>query len=107
MADSERETRVVALLEDSVRTEITVTNGMLDLGLSAAAIERLMEGVTSGVLSAFNVDWAPGWVKPGEVHTWQEAGEWFGRCSTCLLDSPPSRSEQAASEWAHHHEAGH
>lgn len=73
MADSERQARVIALLEDNVRTEITVVNGMLDLGLSAASIERLMEGVTSGILNAFDVDWAPDWVKPGEAHTWQEA----------------------------------
>ena len=107
MAESERQARVVALLEDSVRTEITVTNGMLDLGLSAATIDRLMEGVTSGILYAFNVDWAPGWVKPGEAHTWNDADEWFGRCSICLLDSPPARSEQAAAAWAQSHEAGH
>jgi hypothetical protein len=107
MADSERQARVVALLEDSVRTELTVTNGMLDLGLSAASIERLMEGVTSGILHAFDVDWAPDWVKPGEVHTWNESGEWVGRCSICLLDSPPARSEEETSAWAHRHEAGH
>lgn len=107
MAESERQARVVALLEDSVRTEITVTNGMLDLGLSAATIDRLMEGVTSGILYAFDVDWAPDWVKPGDVHTWNDAGEWFGRCSICLLDSPPARSEQAASAWAQSHEARH
>jgi hypothetical protein len=107
MADSERQARVVALLEDSVRAEITVTNGMLDLGLSAATIERLMEGVTSGILHAFDVEWAPGWVKPGEVHTWNEAGDWFGRCSICLLDSPPKPSEPGASAWALRHVKGH
>jgi hypothetical protein len=107
MADSERQARVVALLEDSVRTEITVTSGMLDLGLSPEAIERLMEGVTSGILYAFDVDWAPDWVKPGEVHTWKEAGEWLGRCSICLLDSPPAHSEPEASAWVRRHETGH
>lgn len=48
--DSDRQARVVSLLEDSVRTELRVTNGMLELGLSEGDIERLMEGVTSGLL---------------------------------------------------------
>lgn len=105
MADPERQARVVALLEESVRTEIGVINGMFDLGLSPASIERLMEGVTSGILYAFDVDWAP--VSVNGAHTWNEAGEWFGRCSTCLRDSPPERTEQAASAWAHRHESEH
>lgn len=62
MEDSERNARVVALLEDCVRTELTVSNGMLDLGLSDVALERLMEGITSGVLHGFAVDWSPDWV---------------------------------------------
>lgn len=107
MADSERQARVVALLEDRVRTEIAVTDGMLDLRLTPATIERLMEGVTSGILHAFDVDWAPDWVRPSEAHTWNEAGDWFGRCSICLQDSPPERSQKAASGWAHRHEAEH
>jgi hypothetical protein len=66
-ADMERDARVVSLLEDNVRTELQVANDMLELGLSAAAIEGLMEGVTSGLLYAFAVDWSPDWVKPGQV----------------------------------------
>lgn len=54
----ERAKRVIALLEDNVRTELQVTNGALDLGLSNAAIESLMQGVTSGLLYAFAVDWS-------------------------------------------------
>jgi hypothetical protein len=61
----ERDARVVSLLEDNVRTELQVANDMLELGLSAAAIEGLMEGVTSGLLYAFAVDWSPDCVKPG------------------------------------------
>ncbi|MDX6242238.1 MAG: hypothetical protein QOG10_7187 [Kribbellaceae bacterium] len=48
-ADMERDARVVSLLEDNVRTELQVGNGMLESGLSDAAIEGLMEGVTSGL----------------------------------------------------------
>ena len=46
----------MALLEGSVRTETTVTNGMVDLGSSAASIERLTEGLMSGILYACDVD---------------------------------------------------
>ncbi|MFJ8958336.1 hypothetical protein ACIRG5_03050 [Lentzea sp. NPDC102401] len=107
MAESERQARVIALLEDNVRTELEVVNGMLDLGLSDAAIERLMEGVTSGVLYAFDIDWAPNWVKSDQVHTWQEAVGWFGRCPQCLMDSPPSTSREEASAWVRDHESSH
>lgn len=107
MAGSDRETRVVSLLEDSVRTELQVVNGMQRLGLSDDVIERLMEGVTSGILYAFDVDWAPDWVGPGEVHAWQEGGAWRARCARCLTDSPPSKTMEEAASWAREHEIRH
>ncbi|BCB88703.1 hypothetical protein [Phytohabitans suffuscus] len=76
-----RAARVVSLLEDSVRTELQVINRALELGLGDATIEQLTSGVTSGVLSAFSVDWSPDWVKPGQVHAWEENGAFFARCS--------------------------
>ncbi|WP_329100324.1 hypothetical protein OG792_17970 [Micromonospora sp. NBC_01699] len=106
-ADSARTARVVSLLEDSVRTELQVTNDGLELGLSDVAIERLMEGVTSGLLYAFEVDWSPNWVKPGQVHAWKEDGEFFARCSRCLLDSPAADSRASAEAWARQHETLH
>ena len=42
VSQSERQARVVALLEDNVRTELKVVNGTLYLGLSETSIERLM-----------------------------------------------------------------
>jgi hypothetical protein len=106
-AVSTREARVVSLLQDNVRTELQVTNGMLELGLSDATIERLMEGVTSGLLYAFKVDWSPDWVKRGQVHTWEEGAACFARCSRCLLDSPPADSRASAAAWARQHETLH
>lgn len=47
-AADKRSRPVVALLEDHVRTELQVTNGIFDLGLSDETIERLMQGATSG-----------------------------------------------------------
>ncbi|WP_185996191.1 hypothetical protein [Nocardioides campestrisoli] len=103
----ERAERVVALLESNVRTELQVTNGGFELGLSDETIERLMQGVTSGLLYAFTIDWSPDWVKPGDVHHWEEAGRFFARCGVCLADSPPSHDEQTAMAWAHSHEKSH
>lgn len=103
----ERANRVIALLEDNVRTELQVRNDMLNLGLSAASIESLMQGVTSGLLYAFAVDWSPDWVKRGQVHHWQESGQFFARCGDCLLDSPPSPDEPTAVTWALAHETCH
>ncbi len=102
-ADSARSARVILLLEDNVRTELKVTNDGLGLGLDDDAIERLVEGVTSGLLYAFEVDWSPDWVKPGQVHAWQEDGVFFARCGGCLLDSPPAESRASAEAWAHEH----
>jgi hypothetical protein len=74
---------------------------------SDAAIERLLEGVTSGLLYAFAVDWSPDWVKPGQVHAWQEDGSLFARCSVCVVDSPPGDNQASAEAWARQHEASH
>lgn len=106
-SDDERAERVVALLEANVRTELQVTNGMFDLGLSDETIERLMQGVTSGLLYAFAVDWSPDWVKAGEVHHWEDAGRFFARCGVCLADSPPAPDEETAVSWARDHEKSH
>lgn len=106
-AESSRAARVVRLLEDNVRTELRVMNSMLELDLSDATIERLVEGVASGVLYAFNVDWSPDWMKPGQVHAWEEGGVFFARCSGCLLDSPPAESRPSAEDWARQHESLH
>lgn len=107
MVQSEREARVVALLENNVRTELQIANRMLDLGLSDQNLDRIMEAVTSGILYAFDVEWSPDWVGNGEVHAWEEDGGWFARCSACLADSPHSDSREHAASWARAHEASH
>jgi hypothetical protein len=104
---NERAERVVALLESNVRTELHVTNGGFDLGLSDETIERLMQGVTSGILYAFAVDWSPDWVKPCDVHHWEEAGRFFARCGVCLADSPSNPNQETAVAWARDHEKSH
>ncbi|WP_238005273.1 hypothetical protein KZZ52_17185 [Dactylosporangium sp. AC04546] len=106
-ADSAREARVVALLEHNIRTELLVMNAGYELGLGNAIVERLAEGITSGVLYAFAVDWSPDWVKPGQVHTWEEDGAFLARCSTCLLDSPPAHNRESAEAWVRQHETQH
>jgi hypothetical protein len=107
MAASEREARVIALLEDCVRTELEVTNAGRGLGLSPEAIEDLMVGVTSGVLYGFAVDWDPDWVRTGDVHAWQESDRWIARCGVCLADSPASASREVGAQWALDHEGSH
>ncbi len=99
--------RVVALLESNVRTELQVTNAGFHLGLSDEAIEQLMQGVTSGLLYAFAVDWSPDWVKAGDVHQWKEGDRSFARCGVCLADSPPFPDDKTAVAWAHEHEKSH
>lgn len=62
-------TRVVTLLNDRVREGLRVTEGAYSLGLSDETIERLMKGVTAGVLYAFS-GWHPDSVREGAVHAW-------------------------------------
>ena len=107
MHRSEREARVIALLQDCVRTQLKVTDGGFGLGLGDEAIERLMAGVTSGILYAFAVDWAPDWVRQGDVHSWEDSGAWFARCGVCLLDSSPAATREEAAARAHADERSH
>lgn len=107
MPYSEREQRVVALLEARVREELRATVCAYELGLSEETIERMMEGVTAGVLYAFSVDWAPDWVQEGNVHAWEESGVWFARCGVCLLDSPGAETRAKAADWALAQEDSH
>lgn len=95
-AARDRQARVDALLEDNIRTELQAQNAMADLGLSQEAIARLARGTAAEVLYAFAVDWSPNWVKPGQVHAWEESGDFFARCPTCLLDSPPTGNRETA-----------
>jgi hypothetical protein len=82
MNDSDREARVIALLEDRVRTELQVTNGGLRLGLGDEAIESLMEGVTAGTSTA---------------------SRWIGRRTGCGREtSTPGRSQVHGSLAAGH-----
>ena len=95
-AARDRQAPVDALLEDNIRTELQAQNAMADLGLSQEAIARLARGLAAEVLYAFAVDWSPNWVKPGQVHAWEESGDFFTRCPTCLLDSPPTGNRETA-----------
>lgn len=102
-----REARVAWLLQDNIRTELQARNAVDDLGLSPAAITDLADLIADGVLRAFAVDWSPDWVRPGEAHTWEAAGDFFARCQVCLQDSPPSKSREDAAAWAANHRAAH
>ena len=94
--------------DDYVRQMTRLGSMYVDLAKDAAKpVERLMQGVTSGLLYAFEIDWSPDWVKPGDVHHWEESGRFFARCGVCLADSPPSPDKEAAVAWAHHHENSH
>lgn len=99
--------RIAALLEDNIRTELEVQLGAAQVALSEELLRRLAWGVAAEVLYAFDVDWRPDWVKPGEVHAWKESGVWFARCGVCLLDSPASPERDEAAAWVRTHQESH
>jgi len=107
MDQERRAQRVVDLLEHNIRTEVAVANGMLDLGLTQDQVDGVAFSVVTSVLYAFDVDWAPDWVRAGDVHSWRDGGSWFARCSVCLEDSPAATTRVQAIGWAQAHEAGH
>lgn len=89
MANADSMTRVVDLLIDNIRTEVDVQNVALGLGLTGEAVGNLADCIAAEVLYAFEVDWAPDWLKPGGVHAWESSGEHFSLCGICLQESPP------------------
>lgn len=103
--EREREQRVAELLEENVRVEIFAASALNDIDLTQIQVQQLARAVTTSVLYAFAVDWAPRGVKPGDPHTWQSSGRWFARCATCLQDSPGSASRDEAVHWAGDHSA--
>lgn len=105
--DSAREQRVIELLEDCVRTEIRITSVGTGLELDDLVVENLVQGVTSGILFGFSVDWNPDWVGPGDLHRWREESDYFARCPVCLIDCPAQADEAAADEWVHAHRVEH
>jgi len=106
-AARDRQVRIAALLEENIRTELQAQNAAADLGLPQEDIARLAWGIATEVLYAFAVDWSPDWVKPGQVHTWQESGDFFARCPACLMDSAPTKTRQAAVAWIASHQASY
>lgn len=90
--DREREERLIALVEDRVRTELVVTNGMLGLGLSEEAIGALTEGVVAGLDYAFRIDWAPDWVRPGKstIGNWTATTSQGAGSASSTRHRPPS-----------------
>lgn len=105
--EQERRARVIRLLEHNVGSELAVMNESRGLGLTDLQVENLEFAITSSILYAFDVDWAPDWVGADDVHAWQDGEAWFARCSVCLEDSPPSESRDDAKTWALDHERGH
>ncbi len=106
-AAQDRQARVDALLEDNIRTELRAQNALAELGLSQQAIDRIAWAIKTELRYAFSVDWSPRWVKPGQLHAWEESGSFFARCPSCLLDSPPAGNHETAATWVTTHLATH
>jgi hypothetical protein len=102
-----RSARIAALLEDNVLTELSAELAMHDIDLPQALVRQLAGGIAAEILYAFDVNWRPDWVKPGEVHSWRDGDRWLARCGKCLRDSPAAASEFEASSWARQHETSH
>jgi hypothetical protein len=99
--------RVVALLQYNLRTTLERNFGREGVKLSEEQVAFLAMDLADEALYAFSVDWAPRWVKPGEVHSWADDDGFHARCGVCLLDSPRFDERPTAQAWAQQHERSH
>lgn len=98
-------TRDLELLYDAVEDELGVDNAIGQFGITDEAIRTLAWAVPTRVDYAFEVRWSPDWVAAGHSHVWGDATGWHARCTECLQESPPSRSESDAVVWFDAHVA--
>ncbi|MGQ5261978.1 hypothetical protein ACTWLT_14605 [Micromonospora sp. ZYX-F-536] len=59
-------------LTENIRDEIVAMNVPLNLQLDDATLGNLAESIAINITYAFDVEWAPKWVKAGQPHRWQE-----------------------------------
>ena len=101
--DAAHEGEVYGLLEETVRSELAVYAGILELDLSAETLDTLAWAVATQVAYGFSLRWDPDWVAAGEPHVWTQDGRTSARCTRCLAISPPLDGEAAARAWHDEH----
>jgi hypothetical protein len=99
--------RVVALLQHNLRSTLERNFGREGIELSDERLDYLATDLADEALYAFSVDWAPRWVKPGDVHSWPHDEGYLARCGVCLVDSPLFAERTDAQAWARGHEKSH
>lgn len=90
------------LLLELIGYEIRMQNAIAASGLSSTQVVELAVPVLAIVERAAEYRWR----RPG-VHVWEEDGATIARCGTCLLESPPLASRQAAGPWFGEHRTLH
>jgi hypothetical protein len=98
------EAEVYQLLQETVRSELEMYAGILDLDLSAENVDTLAWAVATQVAYGFSLRWDPDWVPAREPHLWGEDGRTFARCTLCLAVSPPLDGESSAFGWHDEHQ---
>jgi hypothetical protein len=91
----------------AIRDELAVQHGIGRRDLDDASwLDVLSEMLAARVDYGFDVHWAPKWVRPGEPHTWTEAGEFFVECLRCRTTTAhPTDAE--ARKWYEGHRSEH
>ena len=75
-------------LIDDVRTELEAQRAIRGLPLDDATLDGLADNVVTNIEYAFDVNWAPRWIKDGSYHRWIDtppdaAPSHFVECLRC------------------------
>lgn len=99
-------------LGENILTELRVQNAGRRLNLPDPVVAGLAEGLLAEVRYAFDVRWAPKWVRSGDPHKWSEPGDGgttahYVDCIRCRRLSVHPGPAEADAWYAEHARANH
>ncbi|MGV9804570.1 hypothetical protein [Micromonospora chersina] len=93
-------------LADNIRGELVAMNIPLNLRLDDATLENVAEAIATNITYAFDVTWAPKWVKAGQPHRWQEDNSgsrvYYVECLGCGTVFGEASAEAAEASYRDH-----
>lgn len=98
-------------LTEHIQDELVAMNVPLNLQLDAATVGDLAESIAVNITYAFEVKWAPKWVKAGQPHRWQEATPdaktHYVECLACGAVFADASAEAAEVSYRDHQHSRH
>lgn len=83
-------------LVENVRQELQAQNAIGELGLADDVLDQLASAIATNAVYAFEVKWAPKWLRRAEPHAWHDEEGAFAECVDCRLIFGPEPDPEAA-----------